>query len=43
MAFLVGLAASEGDPAELDRLDPKYPLLLTARIVKQSPGVASRE
>jgi hypothetical protein len=38
MAFLVGLAASEVDPAELDRPDPKYPLLLTARIVKHSPG-----
>lgn len=36
MAFLVGLAAEEVDPAELRRTDPECPLLLTARVVKHA-------
>jgi GT2 family glycosyltransferase/SAM-dependent methyltransferase len=38
MAFLVGLAAEEVEPTELDRPDPTRPLLLTARVVKQPSG-----
>jgi SAM-dependent methyltransferase len=36
MAFLVGLAAEEVDPAEIRRTDPNCPLLLTARVVKHA-------
>jgi glycosyltransferase involved in cell wall biosynthesis/SAM-dependent methyltransferase len=38
MAFLVGLAAEEVDPAEIRRTDQNRPLLLTARVVKHASG-----